>query len=917
MQRNVNIALMNELALIYSADGIPMADVLAAAGTKWNFGRYSPGLVGGHCIAVDPHYLLCRAQQLAVDAPLVTTALETNDRFATELGQRCHAVAVERMGPKCARRVAVLVLGLTYKPGVSDSRESRSLHVVRALRAAGADVDAFDPHINKEIASAQLKTCGAMLLSQDEFNTSDARYDVVLTLVAHEEFKTPDQALCRFLRRCHSSFIADPFRMLEPSARMRTVSLSPSSDTAFVGLIEPDFECGSRVDGPEMDAPSLRVPKDSSPVRILVLGYGRIGARHAAIVSCHHGFELVGICDPDGAALERASRTHPDVPQFSEPAVALNACRSEAVAICTPNDLHAPLALQALASGGHVIVEKPCALSTSHVREVGVAAAAAGRHVFGVMQNRYSPASAWLKEITQSGRLGQVRFVQMNCFWNRTAEYFRQSTWRGTVSRDGGPLYTQFSHFLDLLLWTLGDISDVRARFANLSQACECEDAGTVSFSLNGGGIGTFSFATCAYESNVESSLTLLCEHGNIKVGGQYMEKVELCNIAGYTMPELPPAEPPNDYGGYKGSAAAHHFVYQNVCDVLCGRAAGPDTSDRDGLQLVETIERIYRQRPHPMIPTSAEAPVATNGGALLAVHEMKRLEMVDLRRLNERHRLSVTTLAPSVEACRFVLGPNVLAFEQELSAWLGGACVVGVGCGTDALVMAMMALELQPGDHVITPSHTFVAAVEAIVRMGCVPIYVDVDPATFLMGAADIRSAATPATKAVIAVHLYGQTCDMDSILDVCRDLGLFLIEDTAQALGSTCLMAGGRRARAGTIGDIGTTSFYPTKPLGGWGDGGACFTSSQKLSKRLRAIRNHGITRKKYEYEILGVNSRLDDLQACVLRQKLPFLDTDAEARERIAALYDRELSELPGLTTPTRRVGSTHVWHQVNPL
>jgi dTDP-4-amino-4,6-dideoxygalactose transaminase/predicted dehydrogenase len=929
------MALMNELALIYSADNICITDVIAAASTKWNFAPFSPGLVGGHCIAVDPHYLIHRARQLKVGASLVATAQATNDGFASALGRCCNAVAVERMGPDCDRVVAVLVLGLTYKPGASDSRESRSFDVVRALRGVGADVDAFDPHANAVSASAQLELCGARLVQPEELSARGAHYDVVLVCVAHEEFKVPTAALSRFLRRSRSSFIADPFGALRPACGAS--GPSSSKGTVLIGLIEPDFLHVSRkewvqqgdpatdemapaalpqpppsqLQPPSQIEPRLSALQDARNANILIIGYGRIGARHAAIASALRGCTLVGICDPDGVALERALHAHPDVQRYSDPAVALSACGCTVVAVCTPNDLHAPMALQALASGRHVVVEKPIALFASDVRKVEEAAACTGCHVFCVMQNRYSPTSTWLKEVVQSGRLGQVRFAQMNCFWNRTAEYFRQSAWRGTLLSDGGPLYTQFSHFLDLLLWTLGDISDVVARFANLSQQCECEDAGCVSFNLVGGGIGTFSYATCAYKRNIESSLTLLCEHGTIKVGGQYMERVELCDIEGYTMPELPPAEPPNDYGTYTGSAAAHHFVYQNVCAVLSG-GTGPDTSVRDGLQLVQTIEDVYRQRPLPLLPPPP--PSMATREAMPASHQSERVEMVDLRRLNERHRLSVAALAPSVEACRFVLGPNVLAFEKELGSLLDVAHVVGCGCGTDALTMAMMALGLKPGDEVITPSHTFVAAVEAIVRMGCIPVYVDVDPTTFLMGAACVRAAATVATKAVIAVHLYGQACDIEPIFDACRRLGLFLIEDTAQALGSVCSMADGRRVRAGTIGDIGTTSFYPSKPLGGWGDGGACFTASDELGAQLRAIRNHGITRKKYEYEIVGVNSRLDDLQACVLRRKLPYLDADAEARARIAALYDRHFTNLPLVTTPARRVGSTHVWHQV---
>jgi predicted dehydrogenase len=211
------------------------------------------------------------------------------------------------------------------------------------------------------------------------------------------------------------------------------------------------------------------------------------------------------------------------------------------------------------------------------------------------MQNRYSPPSAWLKEVVSSGKLGKIYMVQVNCYWNRDSRYYKPGNWKGSSVTDGGTLFTQFSHFIDIMFWLFGDIKNVQARFFDFNHETltEFEDSGIVSFDFVKGGAGCLNFSTSVYDTNLESSITIVAEHGSIKVGGQYMNEVEYCHIKDYTMPVLPESSPANDYGHYKGSAANHHFVIENVVDTLKGRTVAT-TNALEGLKVVEIIEKIY-----------------------------------------------------------------------------------------------------------------------------------------------------------------------------------------------------------------------------------------------------------------------------------------------------------------------------------
>ena len=274
----------------------------------------------------------------------------------------------------------------------------------------------------------------------------------------------------------------------------------------------------------------------------------------------------------------------------------------DVVSICSPNGLHAEHALQCLAHQKHVVIEKPMALTKSDAEKVIFKALQVGRQVFCVMQNRYSPPSLWFKKLLESGRLGKIFMVQVNCYWNRDDRYYkpdpatgRPSGWHGTKTLDGGTLFTQFSHFVDLLYWYFGDIANITARFRDFAHrhSTDFEDSGVICFDFADGGIGTFNYSTAVWDKNLESSLTVIAERGSVKIGGQYMNEVEYCHIQDYTMPDLAPTNPGNDYGGYKGSAQNHHYVIENVVAVLNGRAT-IHTNALEGMKVVEMIEKIY-----------------------------------------------------------------------------------------------------------------------------------------------------------------------------------------------------------------------------------------------------------------------------------------------------------------------------------
>ena len=334
-----------------------------------------------------------------------------------------------------------------------------------------------------------------------------------------------------------------------------------------------------------------------NPVRFAVVGCGHIGKRHAEMITRDPNAELVALCDIRSADLAGIS-AYP-VPFFPSIETLLAApLEIDVVNICTPNGLHAGMALQALRSGRHVVIEKPMALHTLDAEAVLLAAREADRNVFCVMQNRYSPPSVWIKDMITSGRLGRIFMVQLNCYWNRDARYYKEGGWHGDAWLDGGTLFTQFSHFIDIMFWLFGDVRNIHARFADFNHAglTDFEDSGFITFEFDKGGMGAINYSTSVWDRNLESSISIVAENGSIKIGGQYMNEVEYCHVKDYEMPQLAPTNPGNDYGAYKGSAQNHNYMIDNVVKTLNGQAV-TTTTGLEGLKVVDIIERIYQQK--------------------------------------------------------------------------------------------------------------------------------------------------------------------------------------------------------------------------------------------------------------------------------------------------------------------------------
>lgn len=286
---------------------------------------------------------------------------------------------------------------------------------------------------------------------------------------------------------------------------------------------------------------------------------------------------------------------------------------------------------------------------------------------------------------------------------------------------------------------------------------------------------------------------------------------------------------------------------------------------------------------------------------------------MVDLKGQYEKIKVEIDeAVINCVASAAYINGAPVESFQANLENYLQVKHVVPCANGTDALQIAMMALDLKEGDEVIVPSFTFIATAEVVALLKLKPVMVEVDADTFNVTAEIIENAITPRTRAIVPVHLFGQACDMESIMRVAEKYDLFVIEDNAQAIGSEYKFADGAVKKAGGIGHIGTTSFFPSKNLGCYGDGGAIFTNDDALAEKMRVIANHGQT-KKYYHSVIGVNSRLDTIQAAILDIKLKHLDEYAAARQKVAKFYDDAFKNIEGVRTPTRARNSTHVFHQ----
>jgi UDP-N-acetyl-2-amino-2-deoxyglucuronate dehydrogenase len=335
-----------------------------------------------------------------------------------------------------------------------------------------------------------------------------------------------------------------------------------------------------------------------SKLKFAVIGCGHIGKRHAEMIVRNDDAALVALIDVKPKEILKIDQYQ--VPFFNTLDEFLaSGIEVDIINIATPNGYHAEQALKCLSNKKHVVVEKPLALTKSDAEKVIHKSLHVNKHVFAVMQNRFSPPSVWIKELIEKDILGKIFIVQLNCYWNRDDRYYVKGNWHGSQDLDGGTLFTQFSHFIDILYWLFGDIKNIQARFAdnNHGELTDFEDSGFVMFDLINGGMGSIAYSTSVWDKNLESSMTIIAEKGSIKIGGQYMDKIEYCHVENYEMPVLAATNPGNDYGAYKGSAANHHYVIDNVVNVLKGNTT-INTNVLEGMKVVEIIEKIYQLKP-------------------------------------------------------------------------------------------------------------------------------------------------------------------------------------------------------------------------------------------------------------------------------------------------------------------------------
>lgn len=328
-------------------------------------------------------------------------------------------------------------------------------------------------------------------------------------------------------------------------------------------------------------------------LKFALLGCGRIGERHAEQIK-QVGF-LEAVCDnviskATNMGRKHGSKIYSDIDELLQ-----NENDLDVISVCTPNGLHAEHSIKAFRKGIHVLCEKPMAITVYDCGEMIKEAEKANKRLFVVKQNRYNPPVQAIKEALDDNRLGKIFSVQLNCFWNRNVDYYNQSDWKGSLDLDGGTLFTQFSHFIDLLYWMFGDVKKVEAitRNYNHDKIIEFEDTGVVIVEFYNGIIGTINYTVNSYLKNMEGSLTIFGELGTVKIGGQYLNELEYQNIKDFTIHDLPAGNPPNNYGQYVGSMSNHDKVYKNIVDVLQNRGT-IGTNGFEGLKTVEIIDKIY-----------------------------------------------------------------------------------------------------------------------------------------------------------------------------------------------------------------------------------------------------------------------------------------------------------------------------------
>ncbi|TAF44850.1 MAG: gfo/Idh/MocA family oxidoreductase [Sphingobacteriales bacterium] len=326
-------------------------------------------------------------------------------------------------------------------------------------------------------------------------------------------------------------------------------------------------------------------------IQFVIVGVGRIGTKYSKIIGENPNAELIAAVDIDFGKRKSISKLVPFFTDISD-FLAAN-IKADIICVCTPNGLHARHTIMFLHAGFHVICEKPIALHVADGYKMLAAEKASGKKVFAVMQNRYSPVSIWLKKLIDDKKLGKILFIQINCFWNRSQQYYTEAPWRATLELGGGPLFTQFSHFIDLMIWLTGQPEHIVAQSFNLNHQIKTEfnDSGTLTFNLENGGTGTFNYTNATFDRNLESSLTIIATKGNIKVGGQYMEKLEYVNLEKSTqIPVFDNVTTANDYQFYQGSLDKHDEFLANVIHCLQHNLA-PEVGLKDGIKIVHFIE--------------------------------------------------------------------------------------------------------------------------------------------------------------------------------------------------------------------------------------------------------------------------------------------------------------------------------------
>jgi predicted dehydrogenase len=328
-------------------------------------------------------------------------------------------------------------------------------------------------------------------------------------------------------------------------------------------------------------------------LKFAIIGCGRIAERHAVQIS-RIGY-LEAVCDNVSSKAIRLGQKYNSKIYTDYDELLRKENELDVIAICTPNGLHAEHSIKAFKKGVHVLCEKPMAITVYDCGEMIKEAEKANKRLFVVKQNRYNPPVKAIKEALDENRLGTIYSIQLNCFWNRNAEYYNQSDWKGTINLDGGTLFTQFSHFIDLLYWMFGDIKRTESitRNFNHNGIIEFEDTGVVIVEFYNGVIGTINYTVNSYSKNMEGSLTIFGEYGTVKIGGQYLNELEYQNIRDYKITNLPEGNPPNNYGQYVGSMSNHDKVYENLVDVLLNNGT-IGTNGFEGLKTVEIIDKIY-----------------------------------------------------------------------------------------------------------------------------------------------------------------------------------------------------------------------------------------------------------------------------------------------------------------------------------